>query len=147
MLDQSFGLKKKNHSKSRNRRPWYPNIYTAQNVLVLDPVFLYAVTMLIFQIKKIISSEKWFSYVVTFFFFLENAKQLGRSDDAKRRKKEDGLKAKTLALPEPDHKDLVQIWLIKNNADLSGKSRISTAFKPNKSTARSAAKNRDFKTA
>ena len=103
--------------------------------------------MLIFQIKKIISSEKWFSYVVTFFCFFENAKQLGRSDDAKRRKKEDGLKAKTLALPEPDHKDLVQIWLIKNNADLSGKSRISTAFKPNKSTARSAAKNRDFKTA
>ena len=58
--------------------------------------------------------------------------------------KEDGLKAKTLA--SHDHNDLVQIWLIKN-PDLSGKSRISTAFKPNKSTARSAAKNRDFKTA
>ena len=28
--------------------------------------------------------------VVTFFF--ENAKNLGRSDDAKRRKKEDGLR-------------------------------------------------------
>ena len=41
--------------------------------------------MLIFQIKRIISSEKWFNYVVTFFF--ENAKNLGRSDDAKRRKK------------------------------------------------------------
>ena len=51
-------------------------------------VFLYAVTMLIFQIKKIISSEKWcnYVYVVTFFFF-ENAKNLGRSDDGKRRKK------------------------------------------------------------
>ena len=34
----------------------------------------------------IISSEKWFNYVVT-FFCLENAKNLGRSDDAKRRKK------------------------------------------------------------
>ena len=34
----------------------------------------------------IISSEKWFNYVVTFFFF-EKAKNLGRSDDAKRRKK------------------------------------------------------------
>ena len=45
--------------------------------------------MLIFQIKRIISSEKWFNYVVTLFF--ENAKNLGRSDDAKRRKKEDGL--------------------------------------------------------
>ena len=46
--------------------------------------------MLIFQIKRIISSEKWFNYVFT-VFFLENAKNLGRSDDAKRRKKEDGL--------------------------------------------------------
>ena len=45
--------------------------------------------MLIFQIKRTVSSEKWFNYVVTFFF--ENAKNLGRSDDAKRRKKEDGL--------------------------------------------------------
>ena len=34
----------------------------------------------------IISSEKWFNYVVT-LFFLEKAKNLGRSDDAKRRKK------------------------------------------------------------
>ena len=56
-----------------------------KNVHVFVPVFLYAVTMLIFQIKRIISSEKWFNYVVTFFF--ENAKNLGRSDDAKRRKK------------------------------------------------------------
>ena len=43
-------------------------------------------TMRVFQIKRIISSEKWFYYVVTFFF--ENDKNLGRSDDAKRRKKE-----------------------------------------------------------
>ena len=41
--------------------------------------------MLIFQINIIISSEKWCNYVVTFFF--ENAKNLGRSDDGKRRKK------------------------------------------------------------
>ena len=47
--------------------------------------------VLIFQIKRIISSEKWFNDVVTSFFFLENVKNLGRSDDAKRRKKEDGL--------------------------------------------------------
>ena len=46
--------------------------------------------MLIFQIKRIISSEKWFNYVVisssssSSFFFFENAKNLGRSDDAKR---------------------------------------------------------------
>ena len=47
--------------------------------------------MLIFQIKRIISSEKWFNYIVTFcfvfFLFFLNAKNLGRSDDAKRRKK------------------------------------------------------------
>ena len=43
--------------------------------------------MLIFQIKRIISSENWFNYVVTSFLFLENAKNLGRSHDAKRRKK------------------------------------------------------------
>ena len=30
-------------------------------------VFLYAVAMLIFQIKRIISSEKWFNYVATSF--------------------------------------------------------------------------------
>ena len=42
--------------------------------------------MLIFQIKRIISSEKWFNYVVTFFFF-DISKNLGRSDDAKWRKK------------------------------------------------------------
>ena len=46
---------------------------------------MYAVTMFIFQIKRIISSEKWFSYVVT--FFLEYAKNLGRSDDAKQKEK------------------------------------------------------------
>ena len=38
-----------------------------KNVHVFVPVFLYAVTMLIFQIKRIISSEKWCNYVVTFF--------------------------------------------------------------------------------
>ena len=41
--------------------------------------------MLIFQIKRIISSEKWCNYVDTFFF--ENAKNLGQSDDGKRREK------------------------------------------------------------
>ena len=39
-----------------------------KNVPVFLPVFLYAVTMLIFQVKRIISSEKWFTYVVTFLF-------------------------------------------------------------------------------
>ena len=40
-------------------------------------------TMLSFQIKRIISSEKWCNYVL----FFENGKNLGRSDDGKRRKR------------------------------------------------------------
>ena len=43
-------------------------------------------TMLSFQIKRIISSEKWCNYVL-FFFFFENGKNLGRSDDGKWRKR------------------------------------------------------------
>ena len=60
--------------------------HTVKNVLVFVPVFLYVVTMLNFEIKRIISSKKRLNYVVTFFFF-ENAKNLDRSDDSKRRKK------------------------------------------------------------
>ena len=45
--------------------------------------------MLIFQIKRIISSEICFNYFVT--VFLKQAKTLGRSDDAKRRKEKDSL--------------------------------------------------------
>ena len=55
-----------------------------------------------FQIKRIISSEKWFNYIVT-FFPLENAKNLGRSDDAKRRKKEDGFTVISLNLYPVDN--------------------------------------------
>ena len=40
-----------------------------KNVHVSVPVFLYAVTKLVFQIKRIFSSEKWCNYVVTFFVF------------------------------------------------------------------------------
>ena len=46
--------------------------------------------MLIFQIKRIISSENGLTTSLLFFGF-ENGKNLGGSDDAKRRKKEDGL--------------------------------------------------------
>ena len=61
--------------------------YAVKNAHVFVPVVLCAVTTLIFQIKGIISSEKWFNYVVTCFFFLKMLKIWGRSDDAKRRKK------------------------------------------------------------
>ena len=43
--------------------------HTVKNVLVFVPVFLYVVTMLNLEIKRIISSKKRLNYVVTFFFF------------------------------------------------------------------------------
>ena len=62
-----------------------------KNVHVFVPVFLYAVTMLIFQIKRIISSEKWCNYVVTFFFFLKMAKIWVGWTMVNGEKKEDGV--------------------------------------------------------
>ena len=102
IFGRSLGLKKKtkkkNYKKSRNRRPWHPNMTLKVNIyifiFVFAPVFLYAATMLIFQIKRI-NHCKWkmvqLRLYFFFFFFFLNAKNLGRSDDAKRRKKEDGL--------------------------------------------------------
>ena len=58
-----------------------------KNVSVFVAVFLYAVTMLIFQIERIISGERHGLTTPFLFFFFENVKNLGRSDDAKRRKK------------------------------------------------------------
>ena len=62
--------------------------YTVKNL----PVFLYAVTMLIFQIERIISSEKWFNYAIT--FFLKMPKIWLSQTKLNREKKEDGLKDK-----------------------------------------------------
>ena len=61
-----------------------------KNVHVFVPVFLYAVTMLIFQIKRIISSEKGCNYVVT-FFFLKIPKNWFGWTTVNGEKKEDGL--------------------------------------------------------
>ena len=67
--------------------------YAVKNVPVFFPVFLYAVTMLIFQIKRIISREKWFNNVVTFFCFLKMPKLwVGRTTLNGGKKKEDGPK-------------------------------------------------------
>ena len=62
-----------------------------KNVHVFVPVFLYAVTMLIFQIKRIISSEKWCNYVVTFFFLKMPKICVGRTT-VDGEKKQDGLR-------------------------------------------------------
>ena len=61
-----------------------------KNVHVFVPVFLYAVTMLIFQIKRIISSEKWCNYDVTIFFLKMPKIGVGRTT-VNGEKKEDGL--------------------------------------------------------
>ena len=57
-----------------------------KNVHVFVPVFLYAVTMLIFRLKELFQVKNGVTTSLLFCFF-ENAKNLGRSDDGKRRKK------------------------------------------------------------
>ena len=64
-----------------------------KNVHVFVPVFPYAITMLIFQIKRIISSEKWLNYVAAFFFFLKMPKIWDGRTTLNGEKKEDGLSA------------------------------------------------------
>ena len=51
----------------------------------------------LFQVKKGVTTS--FLFFVLFFF--ENAKNLGRSDDGKRRKKEDGLNSKKTSSYDP----------------------------------------------
>ena len=81
---------KKNHKKSPNRRSWYPGMTLKVNIYIfgLTKCTIYCKKcsccfscfsphyfILIFQVKKIISSEKWFNYVVTsLFFFLKMTK-------------------------------------------------------------------------
>ena len=48
--------------------------------------------MLIFQIKRITSSEKWFNYIVTSFFFLKMPKIWVGQTTLNGERKEDGLK-------------------------------------------------------
>ena len=92
-------LPKKNHKKSRNRRPWYPGTTLKVNFHItgltkcticckkcscFSPCCYYdnfsdRLKELLFQVKNGLTT--WL------LFFCENAKNLGRSDDAKRRKK------------------------------------------------------------
>ena len=59
--------------------------YTVTYVPGFVTVFLYALTMFIFRITRIISRGKWFNHVS--LSCLENVQNLGRSDDGKQRKK------------------------------------------------------------
>ena len=96
MLDRSVGLKKKKVTVSLGIGGPGTLIYCQKCSSLVSVFPLYAVTMLIFQIKRIISSEKWFSYVVTFFFFLKMPKIWVDRTTLNGEKKEDGLKAKSL---------------------------------------------------
>ena len=108
ILGRSVGLKKikikKNHKKSRNRRPWYPGTTLKVNVHLIGltkgticckkcSCFSLCCYYDHFsdRLKELFQVKNGLTTSLLFFFFFENAKNLGRSDDAKRRKKkEDG---------------------------------------------------------
>ena len=114
--------KKKNHKKSRNGRPWYPRMTLKVNIHIFGltkctilyckkcscfvPVFLYAVTKLMFQIKRIISREKWFNYIVTFFFEKIMPKIWVGRTTLNREKKEDSQRRSSPLL----WMQLLQLW-------------------------------------
>ena len=92
------------HTKSRNRRTWYPtmtlkvNIHIfgltkcttyCKNVPGLSLFFSILLLCTFLRLKELFQVKNGLTTSLLFFF--ENAKSLGRSDDAKRRKKEDGL--------------------------------------------------------
>ena len=62
---------------------------------ILYKMFLFLSMLLLcsfFILKELFEVKN--GLTASLLFFLENAKNLGRSDDAKRRKKEDGLRIK-----------------------------------------------------
>ena len=113
--------KKKNHKKSQNRKPcWYPRMKLKVNIHIFGltkctiyckkcscfvPVFLYAVTKLMFQIKRIISREKWFNYIVTFFFEKIMPKIWVGRTTLNREKKEDSQRRSS-----PLWMQVLQLW-------------------------------------
>ena len=62
----------------------YLDKQNTQYALTNVPVFLYAVTLLIFRLKQLFQVKNGLTTSLRFFL---NAQNLGRSDDAKRRKK------------------------------------------------------------
>ena len=94
-------IEKKNLKKKHQKSRLYPRMTFNIHIFELTKCTIYrknrscfcscfslcqTVTKLIFQIKRIISREKWFNYVVTIFFVLKMPK-IWVGDDAKRRKK------------------------------------------------------------
>ena len=76
--------------------------YTVKKCSCFCSCFLFSVlytdTVLMFQIKRIISSEKWFNYVVTSFFFSEMPKILVGWTTLNGEKKRMAKLAKKLAI-------------------------------------------------
>ena len=62
----------------------YLDKQNTQYALTNVPVFLYAVTLLIFRLKQLFQVKNGLTTSLRFFL---NAQNLGQSDDAKRRKK------------------------------------------------------------
>ena len=119
ILARSVGLEKKpkkNHKKSRNRRPWYPRMTVKVNIYIFGltkySIYCKKCSCLwssfslcchyvpIFQIKRNISSEKCFNEVVTFFFLKMPKIWVGRTT-LNGERKEDGLKEFVIKEPSP----------------------------------------------
>ena len=83
-----------------------------QNILKKRFLFLFLFFSILllcsfFRLKELFQVKNDLTTSLLFFsFFFQNAKNLGRSDDAKRRKKEDGL-IKQQQIP-PLHRELVK---------------------------------------
>ena len=88
---------KKNHKKSWNRRPWYPGTTLKVNFHIIGVTkcticckkcscfFDHFFDHFSDRLKELFQMINGLTTLLL-FFFLENAKNLGRSDDAKRRK-------------------------------------------------------------
>ena len=59
----------------------------SKNVPVFVPVFLYTVLCSFFRLKELFKVKNGLTVLLLLLLFFENANNLGRSDDAKRRKK------------------------------------------------------------
>ena len=80
-----------------------------KNVPVFVPVFLYAFTLLIFQIKRIFQVKNGLTTLLLFFF--ENAENLVSRTTLNGEKKEDGLKKKRDRMDKTLPQRRFTLWL------------------------------------
>ena len=119
---------KKNNKKSRNSRPWYPRMTLKVNIHIfgLTKCTIYCEKCSCFcpcfslccyyahfsDWKKKFQVKN--SVTTSLLFFLKNAKNLGRSDDGKRWKKEDGLMQKEQISLRVQRKSFLQLAIRAN---------------------------------